>query len=161
MTIGVGDTLPNATFRTKTADGMADLSTDDVFKGKTVVLFGVPGAFTPTCSMNHLPGFLTYNEDIRAKGVDEIAVVSVNDPFVMQAWEEAKGASGKILFLSDGNGEFVKAAGLDIDLSAGMLGIRSKRFSMIVKDGVVASLAIEDSPGQAEKSSAEEILQQL
>ncbi|MDY8107960.1 peroxiredoxin [Fulvimarina sp. 2208YS6-2-32] len=161
MTIATGDKLPNATFRTKTSDGMNDLSTDDIFAGKTVVLFGVPGAFTPTCSMNHLPGFLDHNDEIRAKGVDEIAVVAVNDAFVMGAWEEAKAASGKILFLSDGNGEFIKAAGLDIDLSAGGLGTRSKRFSMIVRDGVVETLAIEDSPGQAEKTSAQNILDQL
>ena len=161
MTISVGDPLPNATFRTKTEDGMNDLSVDDIFKGKTVVLFGVPGAFTPTCSMNHLPGFLDDNAEIRAKGVDEIAVVSMNDPFVMAVWEEAKEASGKILFLSDGNGEFIRAAGLDIDLSAAGLGTRSKRFSMIVKDGLVTYLAIEDSPGEAEKTSARNVLAEL
>ncbi|RFC62950.1 peroxiredoxin [Fulvimarina endophytica] len=161
MSIKEGDRLPNASFRTKTSDGMVDLSTDDVFKGKTVVLFGVPGAFTPTCSMNHLPGFLEHNEAIRAKGVDEIAVVAVNDAFVMAVWEEAKQASGKILFLSDGNAEFTKAIGLDIDLSVAGFGLRSKRYSMIVKDGVVASLGVEEAPGLPDVSSAESVLAKL
>ncbi|MEC5321873.1 peroxiredoxin [Aurantimonas sp. A3-2-R12] len=161
MAIGVGDKLPNATLKTKVPDGPADLSTDEIFAGKTVVLFAVPGAFTPTCSMNHLPGFLTHNDEIRAKGVDTIAVVSVNDVFVMSAWEKANDAAGKILFLSDGNGEFTKAVGLDVDLSVAGLGVRSKRYSMIVENGVVKALNIEESPGQADKSSAEALLEQL
>ncbi|HDZ73374.1 peroxiredoxin [Aurantimonas sp. C2-6-R+9] len=161
MAIGVGDKLPNATLKTKVPDGPADLSTDEIFAGKTVVLFAVPGAFTPTCSMNHLPGFLTHNDEIRAKGVDTIAVVAVNDVFVMSAWEKANDAAGKILFLSDGNGEFTKAVGLDVDLSVAGLGVRSKRYSMIVENGVVKALNIEESPGQADKSSAEALLEQL
>ncbi len=161
MAIGVGDKLPNATLKTKVPDGPANLSTDEIFAGKTVVLFAVPGAFTPTCSMNHLPGFLTHNDEIRAKGVDTIAVVSVNDVFVMSAWEKANDAAGKILFLSDGNGEFTKAVGLDVDLSVAGLGVRSKRYSMIVENGVVKALNIEESPGQADKSSAEALLEQL
>ncbi|MEF2546615.1 peroxiredoxin [Aurantimonas sp. E1-2-R+4] len=161
MAIGVGDKIPNATLKTKVPDGPADLSTDEIFAGKTVVLFAVPGAFTPTCSMNHLPGFLNHNDEIRAKGVDTIAVVAVNDIFVMSAWEKANDAAGKILFLSDGNGEFTKAVGLDVDLSVAGLGVRSKRYSMIVENGVVKALNIEESPGQADKSSAEALLEQL
>ncbi|KQT88078.1 peroxiredoxin [Aurantimonas sp. Leaf443] len=161
MTIEIGEKLPNATFKTRTADGPANITADEIFSGKTVVLFAVPGAFTPTCSMNHLPGFLTHNEAIRAKGVDTIAVVSVNDVFVMSAWAKSADAGERILFLADGNAEFTKAVGLDADLSVGGLGVRSKRYSMIVKDGTVTSLNIEDSPGKAEASTAEVILEQL
>ena len=161
MAIGVGDKIPNANLKIRTEDGPSDLSTGDIFSGKKVVLFGVPGAFTPTCSMNHLPGFITHNDEIRAKGVDTIAVVAVNDIFVMNAWEKSSDAAGKILFLSDGNGEFTKALGLDIDLSVAGLGTRSKRYSMIVEDGTVKALNVEESPGQADKSSAEAILEQL
>ena len=161
MTIAVGDTIPNATVKTRSEDGPADLSTGDIFSGKTVVLFGVPGAFTPTCSMNHLPGFLTHNDEFREKGVDTVAVVAVNDIFVMGAWEKSTEASGKIQFLSDGNGEFTKALGLDIDLSVAGLGVRSKRYSMLVEDGVVKQLNVEESPGQADKSSAEALLEQM
>ncbi|MBP0614501.1 peroxiredoxin [Jiella mangrovi] len=161
MTIAVGDKIPNATVKTRTEDGPADLSTETIFAGKKVVLFGVPGAFTPTCSMNHLPGFLTHNDDLRQKGVDTIAVVAVNDIFVMGAWEKSTEATGKIQFLSDGNGEFTKALGLDIDLSVAGLGVRSKRYSMLVEDGVVKQLNIEESPGQADKSSAEALLEQM
>ena len=161
MAIAVGDKLPNATLKTKTSDGPADLSTGEIFAGKKVVLFAVPGAFTPTCSMNHLPGFITYNDELRAKGVDTIAVVAVNDIFVMDAWKTAKDGEDKILFLSDGNAEFTKAIGLDIDLSVAGLGVRSKRYSMVVDDGKVTLLNIEDSPGQAEKSGAEALLEQM
>ena len=161
MAIAVGDKLPNATLKTKTSDGPADLSTDEIFAGKKVILFAVPGAFTPTCSMNHLPGFITHNDELRAKGVDTIAVVAVNDIFVMGAWKEAKDGGDKILFLSDGNAEFTKAIGLDVDLSVAGLGVRSKRYSMVVDDGKVTILNIEDSPGQAEKSGAEALLEQM
>ncbi|PSJ61430.1 peroxiredoxin [Pseudaminobacter soli (ex Li et al. 2025)] len=161
MTISVGDKLPEATFKTMTAEGAKTLSTADVFAGKKVVLFGVPGAFTPTCSNNHLPGYLENHDAIAARGVDTIAVVAVNDHFVMNAWAQATGAGGKILFLADGNGDFVRAAGLDLDLSAGGLGTRSKRFSMIVEDGKVTALNIEDAPGQAVESGAAKLLEQL
>ena len=161
MTIAIGATLPAASFKTPTSDGPAELTTDQVFAGKKVVLFGVPGAFTPTCSMNHLPGFIEHHDAIKAKGVDTIAVVAVNDAFVMKAWEDATGGKDKILYLADGSGAFAKATGLDIDLGAAGLGVRSKRFSMIVKDGTVSALNIEDSPGKAEASSAEGILAQL
>ncbi len=147
MTISVGERLPDAKFRIKTADGVVEKSTADIFAGKKVVLFAVPGAFTPTCHNNHLPGYIDQAEAIRAKGVDEIAVVAVNDHFVMSAWEKATGAEGKILFLADGAGLFTKAIGLDIDLVAPGLGLRSRRYAMVVDDGVVTALNVEDAPG--------------
>ena len=161
MPLSIGDKLPSATFRTPGEDGPKTLSTDDIFAGKTVVLFAVPGAFTPTCTMNHLPGFLELNDDIRSKGVDTIAVVAVNDVFVMKAWAKATDAGDRILFLADGSADFTRAAGLEADLSGGGLGLRSKRYSMIVRDGTVAALNIEESPGQAETSSAATLLAQL
>lgn len=161
MTIQIGDSIPNAVLKTKTSDGPTDLSTGELFGGKKVVLFAVPGAFTPTCTMNHLPGFLENYDALLAKGVDTIAVVAVNDVFVMSAWAKSTGAEGKILFLSDGNGDFAKAIGLDVDLSVAGLGLRSKRYSMLVEDGVVKALNVEDSPGQAETSSASALLAQL
>lgn len=161
MTIQVGDRLPDATFRTMTADGPKPITTGEVFAGKTMVLFAVPGAFTPTCHRNHLPGFVQHGDAIRAKGVDGIAVTAVNDAFVLKAWAEATNAVGKIDFLSDGNGDFAKAIGLDMDGSAFGLGIRTKRYAMVVKDGVVTALAVEDAPGQAAVSSAEAVLGML
>jgi peroxiredoxin len=161
MTISVGDKLPEATFKTMTADGAKALTTAEIFSGKKVVLFGVPGAFTPTCSNNHLPGYLENYDAIVSRGVDTIAVVAVNDHFVMGAWANFTGGEGKLLYLADGNGDFVRAAGLEADLSGGGLGIRSKRFSMIVDDGKVTALNIEDSPGQAVESGAAKLLEQL
>lgn len=161
MTISVGDKLPEASFKVLTADGAKTLTTSEVFSGKKVVLFAVPGAFTPTCSNNHLPGYLENHDAILARGVDTIAVLAVNDHHVMAAWARFTGAEGKILFLADGNGDFVKAIGLDLDLSAGGLGLRSKRFSMIVNDGKVETLNIEDAPGQAVASGAAKLLEQL
>jgi peroxiredoxin len=160
MTISIGDKLPEATFNTMTADGAKSLSTADIFAGKTVVLFGVPGAFTPTCNNNHLPGYLENRDAILARGVDTIAVVAVNDKFVMGAWASFTGGEGKILYLADGNGDFVRAAGLEADMSQYAMGSRSKRFSMIVKDGVVAAVNIETGPGVNE-SGAARILEQL
>ena len=161
MTIKVGDRLPNATFTVMTADGPKPKTTDDVFKGKKIVLFAVPGAFTPTCHKNHLPGFLQNAGAIKSKGVDAVAVTGVNDVFVMDAWKKATGAEGKIEFLADGSAEFAKALGLTADLVARGLGVRSQRYSMLVEDGVVKSLNVEDSPGKAEISSAETLLKQL
>ena len=161
MTISVGEKLPDATFKTTADSGPKEVTTHDVFAGKKVVFFGVPGAFTPTCSNNHLPGFLENRDAILSRGVDTIAVVAVNDQHVMKAWARFTGGEDKIMFLADGNGDFIKAAGLDIDLSAGGLGVRSKRFSMIVDDGVVSALHIEDSPGQAVESGAAKILEDL
>ena len=161
MTIAPGDTLPDATFKSPTADGFKDISTADLFAGKKVVLFGVPGAFTPTCSNNHLPGYLENRDAILSKGVDAIAVVSVNDHHVMSAWARFTGGEDKIVFLADGNGAFARATGLDMDLSAGGLGLRSKRFSMIVDDRVVKTLNIEDAPGKAVASGAATLMEQL
>ena len=160
MTISVGDKLPEATFKTITADGPKDLTTAEVFAGRKVVLFGVPGAFTPTCSNNHLPGYLENRDAILARGVDTIAVVATNDHHVMAAWARFSGGEGKILYLADGNGEFVRATGLEADMSGAAMGRRSRRFSMIVDDGKVTALNVETKPGVNE-SSAANILAQL
>jgi peroxiredoxin len=159
--IKVGDRLPNTKFKVMTAEGPAEKTTDDIFKGKKVVLFAVPGAFTPTCHKNHLPGFLKNAETIRSKGVDTIAVTGVNDVFVMNAWKKDSGAEGKIEFLADGSADFAKALELSLDASAGGLGIRSKRYSMIVDDGVVKALNVEEAPGKAEVSGADNLMKQL
>jgi glutaredoxin/glutathione-dependent peroxiredoxin len=161
VTIAVGDKLPEATFKEKTADGLEEVKASEIFNGRKVVLFAVPGAFTPTCSMNHLPGFLENRDAILAKGVDDIAVVSVNDVHVMTAWAKSSGGEGKIRFLSDWDASFTKAIGMDADLSAGTLGIRSRRYAAIVDDGVVKTLNVEDAPGKAEISSAAGILAAL
>lgn len=161
MTIAIGETIPAATFKEKTADGPVEITTDTLFKGKKVVVFAVPGAFTPTCTLNHLPGYLDNRDALLAKGVDDIAVVSVNDWHVMGAWAQHSGGMGKIHFLADWDASFSKALGLDMDLSAGGLGVRSKRYSMLVEDGVVKSLDIEENPGQATVSSAEAMLAKL
>jgi len=160
MTIKAGDKLPEATFKTMTEDGAKDLTTADVFAGKKVVLFGVPGAFTPTCSNNHLPGYLENHDAIIARGVDQIAVIAVNDHHVMGAWARFTGGEGKILYLADGSGDFAKSVGLDNDLSAAGMGLRSKRFSMIVDDGKVVALNVETKPG-VDESGAAKILEQL
>ena len=161
MTIKVGDRLPEGKFRVMTPEGPAWKTTDDVFKGKKVVLFGVPGAFTGTCHNVHLPGFLQNSAALKAKGVDTVAVTGVNDVFVMEAWKRTTGADGKIEFLADGNGEFAKALDLTFDASAGGLGVRSRRYSMLVEDGVVKKLNIEEAPGKVELSGADALLQQL
>jgi peroxiredoxin len=161
MTIAKGDSLPEATFRLMGPEGIETLTTDQVFSGKKVVLFAVPGAFTPTCHLKHLPGFLENADKFKAAGVDTIACVAVNDPFVLSAWAQVSDAEGKVLFLSDGNGEFTKEIGMDFDGSGIGLGTRSKRYAMVVEDGVVKALATEDSPGVAEASTAEAILKAL
>ena len=158
MAIKVGDRLPDVTFRIPGEDGPVVKTTSELFAGKKVVLFAVPGAFTPTCHKNHLPGYLAKADAFKAKGVDAILVTAVNDPFVMEAWAEATGADGKITFLADGNGEFAKAVGFDLDASAFGLGVRSKRYAMVVDDGVVTVLVVEDVPSKAEMSSAEALL---
>lgn len=161
MTIKVGDKLPQATFRVMTADGPAAKTTDDLFKGRKVVLFAVPGAFTPTCHKNHLPGYLNKAGEIKAKGVDAIMVTGVNDVFVMDAWSKSTGGAGVIEFLSDGNADFAKEIGLSLDGSGFGLGTRSQRYSMLVEDGVVKALNVEEAPGKADVSGAEAMLQQL
>jgi glutaredoxin/glutathione-dependent peroxiredoxin len=160
MTIKIGDKLPNVEFSTMTADGQQKLSSEAVFNGRKVVLFAVPGAFTPTCSMNHMPGFLAHFDEIKAKGVDTIACTSVNDVHVMSAWAKHSGAEGKVLMLADGNGEFAKACGLVFDLAVAGMGDRSRRYSMIVENGVVKQLNVEDKSG-VNVSGAETILEQL
>jgi glutaredoxin/glutathione-dependent peroxiredoxin len=160
MTIAVGDKLPDATFKEMTADGAKVITSAEIFAGKKVVLFGVPGAFTPTCSNNHLPGYLENRDAILARGVDTIAVVSVNDVHVMGAWANFTGGEGKILYLPDGNGDFAKSVGLDSDYSSGGMGMRSKRFSMIVDNGKVTALNVETKPG-VDTSGAAHILSQL
>lgn len=161
MTIKVGDKLPQATFRVMTADGPAAKTTDDLFKGRKIVLFAVPGAFTPTCHKNHLPGYLAKAEEIKAKGIDAIVVTSTNDVFVMDAWAKATGGAGVIEFLSDGNGEFAKEIGLSMDGSGFGMGIRSQRYSMLVDNGVVKALNVEEAAGKADRSGAETMLGQL
>jgi peroxiredoxin len=160
MNISVGDRLPESTFMTMTAEGPNKLSTADIFGGKTVALFALPGAYTPTCSAKHLPGFISKSDEILAAGVDSIACLSVNDVFVMGAWGEQQGAGTDVTMLADGNGDFTKAVGLEMDGSGFGMGLRSQRYSMLVKDGVVAELNIE-APGTFEVSTAEHMLGQL
>ena len=161
MTIAVGESLPNVTLMLVTPDGPKPVATKDYFAGKTVVLFGLPGAFTPTCHKNHLPGFVANEAAFKAKGVDAIAMTSVNDPFVLAAWAEASGSGGRVDFLADGSAVFAMAVGLDLDLSERGMGMRSKRYSMLVKDGVVKELNVEPQPGVADLSGAEHILEQI
>lgn len=161
MPIKVGDRLPDAKFRVMTTEGPAWKSTDDIFKGRKVALFGVPGAFTPTCSNLHMPSFLNNIDAFKGKGVDSVAVTAINDVFVMEAWKKATGADGKINFLADGNGEFAKGIDLVFDGSAGGLGTRVKRFSMLVDDGVVKAINVEDAPGKCELTSGQALLQQI
>jgi len=160
MSISAGDKAPSVTFRKMGEKGPETLSSDDLFKGKKVVLFAVPGAFTPTCSAKHLPGFVQKADEFKAKGVDEIACVSVNDAFVMGAWGKDQGAAGKVTMLADGNGEFAAACDLVLDASGGGLGKRMQRCAMIVDDGKVSKVFVE-APGQFEVSTAENVLSNL
>ena len=160
MTIKVGDQVPSATLREMTSDGPKPVSTDDLFSGKKVALFALPGAFTPTCSAKHVPGFVQNSAALKEKGIDTIACVSVNDAFVMGAWSKDQGAGDKVRMLADGNGEFTRAVGLVMDGSKFGMGERSQRYSMVVDNGVVKSLNVEQ-PGAFEVSSAEHMLGQL
>ena len=160
MTIKVGDTLPAATLTQATAEGPKPVKTEDFFKGRTVALFAVPGAFTPTCSAKHVPGFKQLGPDLKAKGVDEIACLSVNDAFVMRAWGEDQAVGDDIIMLADGNGDFTTALGLEMDGSKFGMGKRSQRYSMIVKDGVVKELNVEQG-GEFKVSAADYLLAQL
>ena len=160
MTIQVGDTLPSINLMTMTAEGPKPVSIPDLSSGKKIVLFAVPGAFTPTCHIQHLPGFLEKNKEIRDMDVDLIACIAVNDPFVMNAWGKDRNVGEDVMMLSDGNGEFTAAIGLGMDGSGFGLGTRSLRYSMIIDDGVVSSLNVETGPG-LDVSSAETILEQL
>ena len=158
--IKVGDTIPSATLREKTAEGVKPVTTDELFKGKKVALFALPGAFTPTCSMKHLPGFVSGAGSLKAKGVDEIACVSVNDAFVMDAWGKAQGSAGKVRMLADGNGEFTRAVGLELDASGFGMGKRSQRYAMVLNDGKVEQLHVEPAGG-LNVSSCEAVLGKL
>jgi peroxiredoxin len=160
MTIKVGDAVPAMTLTKATADGPAPVTTGDLFGGRTVALFSVPGAFTPTCSARHLPGYVDNAETMHAKGVDEIICLSVNDAFVMAAWGKSAGTGGKVTMIADGNADFSKALGLTFDGSNFGMGVRGQRFSMIVKDGTVTELNIEP-PGAFGVSSAEQLLGQI
>jgi peroxiredoxin (alkyl hydroperoxide reductase subunit C) len=158
QTIKVGESIPSMKLMTATAEGPKEVSTDELFKGKKVVLFGVPGAFTPTCSAKHLPGFTSHLDAFAAKGVDTIVCMSVNDVFVMQAWAKDQGIDGQVVMLADGSGVFTKAMGLELDLVARGLGVRSQRFAMVVEDGKVTHVAVEQAGG-FDVSRAEAILE--
>jgi peroxiredoxin (alkyl hydroperoxide reductase subunit C) len=160
MTVKVGDTMPSMKLMTATADGPKEVSTDDLFKGKKVVLFAVPGAFTPTCSAKHLPSFLSNHDALKAKGVDSIVAMAVNDAFVMGAWAKDQNVGDKVTMLADGSAAFTKALGLELDLTARGLGVRSQRFAAIIDDGRVTHLAVEP-PGGFEVSKAEAVLAKL
>ena len=160
MTIQVGDRLPKVTFIKASEEGPQPVDSEEYFRGRRVALFSVPGAFTPTCSARHLPGFVDKIEELRAKGVDEVACTAVNDAFVLQAWAKSAGAEGKVTMLADGNGDFVKAIGLDADFSKFAMGARGQRFSMLVNDGVVEQLNVEE-PGAFNVSSADYLLERL
>jgi len=161
MTIKVGDRLPDATFKVNRGGDMVDVGIDELTQGKKVVLFAVPGAFTPTCHAKHVPSFLQHYEALKAKGVDTVGCIAVNDPFVLAEWAKSQNSGDKIMMLSDGNAEFTKAIGLDFDGSGFKLGIRSMRYAMVVEDGVVKTLAVEDAPPMMEVSGAEHILKVL
>lgn len=160
MTIQVGDKVPSVKLKHLGEGGMQDVTTDELFQGKRVMMFAVPGAFTPTCSVKHLPSYLQHNDAIRGKGVDQIVCISVNDPFVMREWGKVSNVGDKIMMLSDGNAELTRAMGLDMDASANGLGTRSKRYAMIVEDGVVKDLQVEQ-PGAFEVSSGDFMLNRL
>jgi glutaredoxin/glutathione-dependent peroxiredoxin len=160
MTIKAGERMPKGTLKRMTKEGPKDFSTDELFKGKVVVLFSVPGAFTPTCDAKHLPGFVQLADQIRAKGVDTIACMAVNDVFVMNAWGKASGVGDRILMLADGNGEYARALGLELDAKGFGMGTRGQRFALIVRDGVATQVNVE-APGQFKVSAAEYLLGQL
>ena len=161
MTIKVGDKVPQATFKYLSPEGPKEISTDELFRGKRVAVFAVPGAFTPTCSQRHLPGYVERSSDIKTRGVDTIACISVNDAFVMGAWGKDQNCGDKVMMLADGSGDFARAVGLELDARRMGLGERSKRYSMLVDNGVVKALNLEAQPGQVEASSADAMLKAL
>ncbi len=160
MTIQVGDKIPSVKLKTMTKDGMKEMTTDEIFGKGKVVLFALPGAFTPTCSAKHLPGYIEKQADLKAKGVEKIVCLSVNDAFVMNAWGKDQKVEDKVMMIADGNAEFTKAVGLDMDGSGFGMGLRSKRYAMVTENGIVKSLSVE-APGQFEVSSAESVLKGL
>lgn len=159
--IKVGDKLPDFTFMTPGADGPEGVTTADLFGGKKAVLFAVPGAFTPTCDQNHLPGYLEHLDALKAKGVDLVACLATNDVFVVGAWAKSTGAEGKLTMLADGSAKFVNEIGLGLDMTERGLGLRAQRFAMILEDGVVKALMVEDTPATADASGAASVLAQL
>lgn len=159
--IKVGDRIPSGAFKELSDAGFNDVSTDSVFKGRKVVMFGIPGAFTPTCSQQHLPGYVARAADLKSKGIDEIVCMAVNDAFVMKAWGDSQGAEGKVRMLADGNASLSKAMGLDLDASGFGMGVRCHRFSMLVEDGVVKTLHVEPNPGALDKAACEVILKEV
>jgi len=161
MAIKVGDRVPSGSLGTMKAEGPGSISTDELFKGKKVVLFSVPGAFTPTCSKTHLPSFVQTAAALKAKGVDTIACMAVNDVFVMDAWGKSGGAEGKVLMLADGNATYTKALGMELDASGFGMGVRGQRFALVVKDGVVEKVLLEPSAGQCTVSGGESVLNNL
>jgi len=160
MAIKVGDKVPAAKLQIKTKDGVQTKTTDEIFSGKRVVLFALPGAFNPTCSAKHLPGFVNNHQALKSKGIDSVACLSVNDAFVMDAWGKDQGVEDKVMMLADGNGEFTKAVGLTMDGTGYGMGLRSQRYAMVLDDGVIKTLNVE-APGAFEVSSAESILKAL
>lgn len=160
MAIKAGERMPAGVLKTMGAEGPKDVTTEELFKGKKVVLFSVPGAFTPTCDAKHLPGFVQLADQISAKGVDVIACMAVNDVFVMNAWGKASGVGNKVLMLADGNGDYAKALGLELDARGFGLGLRGQRFALVIDDGVVKHANVE-APGQFKVSAAEHVLSQL
>jgi peroxiredoxin len=160
MAIKAGDRMPSGTLKTMTKDGIKDVTTDELFKGKKVVLFSVPGAFTPTCDAKHLPGFVELAGQIKAKGVDTIACMAVNDVFVMNAWGKSANVGDKVLMLADGNGDYAKALGLEMDGRGFGLGLRGQRFAVVVEDGIAKQVNVE-APKEFKVSAAEYVLGQL
>ena len=161
MPIAIGDRLPAATFKRFGPEGLVDVTGDELFEGQKVVLFAVPGAFTPTCHAKHLPGFVEHAAALQAKGVQRIVCIGVNDPFVMKAWADQSNVGDAVTVLSDGNCTFTKAIGMDVDLAGPFLGVRSKRYAMVVEDGLVKALMVEDNPGAVEASGADKVLAAL
>ncbi len=160
MTIKAGEKMPAGTLKRMTKEGPKDITTEELFKGKRVVLFSVPGAFTPTCDAKHLPGFVELADAIKAKGVDTIACMAVNDVFVMNAWGKSSSVGDKILMLADGNGDYARALGLELDAKGYGMGVRGQRFALVVKDGTVTHVNVE-APGQFKVSAAEHVLGEL
>ena len=160
MAISTGDRMPQGTFGVMTDDGPGSMTTDDLFSGKRVVLFSVPGAFTPTCSMNHLPGYLEHADALAEKGVDTVACMAVNDVFVMDAWGKSRDVGDRIVMLADGNGDYTRALGLELDASGFGMGMRGQRFAIVVDDGVATAVAVE-APGEFRVSAADAILDRL
>lgn len=161
MAIKEGDRMPEGTLMRMTESGPGPVSTAELFGGKTVVLFGLPGAFTPTCSAKHVPGYVQSADSLKAKGVDTIACMSVNDAFVMGAWSKDQGADDKVMMLADGSAEYTRKLGLDLDLTARGMGVRAKRFAILVKDGVAQKVNVEENPGELSVSGADAVLKQL